>query len=326
MPWLINNFIQIYCLKDLYNNPSLIRRGTLNFLFNRYGDWSLFELSANPCIDYERITYQSFRCGGFNVDIVEFIKNQLQSGRYAFIGIDKYYISEYAEYMTMHTGHTLFINGFCNSGFMAHDNFAGGKYREAIIDFSIIEKAFYSMVENDTIALEADNYGLCFLFPRIKERHSSFFELFTVNQKTISESLREYLMHEGYGSQYKHIDYFVFGVNCYSELMRFIQQAMEGESTYIDHRAFSHMFDHKKLMLYRMDYISTHLLRGIESTREEYNSISDLLQVTIQKIIKFNISKKHSLLTSIMNNLTEIKEREIICLGKLLDRIEGCAV
>lgn len=65
--WLCNNYIQIFCLKDLYKARK-VRKGTLDFFFNEYGDWSLFEFSANPLLEFE------FEFNEFDLNIQSFQK------------------------------------------------------------------------------------------------------------------------------------------------------------------------------------------------------------------------------------------------------------
>ena len=114
--WLINNYIQVYCLKDLYKARDE-RKGTLDYYYNEYGDWSLFEFSGNPLLGYSLIDYKMFLelKIKYKISVIDLLKSAIGKKRYIYIGIDKFYIEFYDEYEKMHAGHHLFINGFIES-------------------------------------------------------------------------------------------------------------------------------------------------------------------------------------------------------------------
>ncbi|WP_219693134.1 hypothetical protein, partial [Clostridioides difficile] len=80
--WLVNNYIQIFCLKELHKK-SFKRRGTFDFYFNEYGDWNLFEFSANPCLEYEKIDFSSYtHLKSFGVKLNSLLNKALNAGKY----------------------------------------------------------------------------------------------------------------------------------------------------------------------------------------------------------------------------------------------------
>lgn len=109
--WLINNYIQIFSLKSLFK-ANEARKGTIDYYYSEYGDWSLFEFSSNPILGYSLIDFETFQLLNktYLVDLIAVLKRAIDNRKYIYIGIDKYYISYYEEFGTEHCAHHLFIN------------------------------------------------------------------------------------------------------------------------------------------------------------------------------------------------------------------------
>lgn len=314
--WLLNNFLQIYCLKDLYKVEPKVKRGTLNFFYNFYGDWNIFELTANPCLDYEKISFSSFH--NLKINIVDFLKNQLKDGKYLLCGYDKYFISASEHYMRKHAGHTMFINGYTQSGFVCHDNFMHGKYQEIIVTEDEIKNSLHSLMEDEAVAKEANLSGVCSIKLQKNFRNDNLKELFSLNLGNIYVGIQEYLMNSKYAERYKNSSYFVFGVNCYEELFNFLNDFNE----FVDWRAFCYMMDHKKVMLYRLQCISNEICLELGKEINTYLLLIQKFKLIIFNIIKYNQTGQKYLLAQNRNVLCECRNLEIETLNSVCSKIK----
>ena len=319
IPWLLNNFIQIYCLKDLYKVLPKVKRGTLNFFYNLYGDWSLFELTANPCLDFEKIAFSTFTNSGISLDIIQFMKEQLVNGKYIFTGDDEYFVKGSLHYLKRSYGHTLFINGYTEEGFIAHDNLKTGKYETVIVPFSDMIKSFDSLVSHPEIAAQANLSGLCFLTPKKQFRNQEVKELFEINLNTISVGLHQYLKHKEYCQLYQNISFFRFGIDCYEELKKFFR-----EMEFIDWRAFCYMLDHKRVMMFRLKEIEKKKHIYFNELILSYESVVKGIESILTIILKFNITKQKKLLNVLEKKVDQVKESEIVILSDIVNILDKC--
>lgn len=319
VPWLLNNFIQIYCLRDLHKALPKVKRGTLNFFYNLYGDWSLFELTANPCLDFEKISFSTFDNSGFSLNIIQFMKEQLVKGKYIFTGDDEYFIKNSLHYLKRSYGHTLFINGYTEEGFIAHDNLKSGKYETVLVSFDDILKSFESLVEKKEIAAQANLSGLCFLTPKREFRNQNVEELFKINLNMISVGIHQYLNHREYCQLYRDMSFFRFGIDCYEELQKFLQRTEK-----IDWRAFCYMLDHKRVMMFRLREINEDERLSVELNEQihSYESIVKGIEQILVVILKFNITRREQLLGDLVEKISAIRKREELILNDVLQVID----
>ena len=323
--WLINNYIQVYCLKDLYKARDE-RKGTLDYYYNEYGDWSLFEFSGNPLLGYSLIDYKMFLelKIKYKISVIDLLKSAIGKKRYIYIGIDKFYIEFYDEYEKMHAGHHLFINGFIESkkSFIAHDNFAGGKYCEHEISFDTLEKAFLNILENYELQAEAYAGGIVFLEYKIRYWHLENQNMFQLNIEKIIYLLKEYLMIPGYDNKFKYIKNYSFGMEVYEELINLIKNNGIKEGKDVDFRAFCCLRDHKRIMILRLENIQNHLNLNLERQIYEMKVIEREITQVIMMFIKYNLVKRKTILSRALEFFWEIRNKEYIVLFQVIRRVE----
>ena len=137
LPYVYNNFIQIYSLKNLHENTA--RSGTVDFFYNPYGDWRYFHLKANPWIRPSLIPYHYLTL--FSINVVEFVKHAIDSNMYVFIDIDEYDIAAYYEsFRKFHFPHEMFIYGYDDdSRIFFFGDIVAGRYVHAEASYEEVE-------------------------------------------------------------------------------------------------------------------------------------------------------------------------------------------
>lgn len=324
-PWVFSNFIQIYTLKDLHKNK--LRSGTVDFFYNIYGDWTYFHLKANPWIKLNSMPFDFFRL--LKTDVIDFIKTCIDRNMYLFFDIDMYYISAYKiNYNKNHVPHETFIYGYDDDKkvLLMGDNTAL-KYNQDQITYDEIIKSTSSLLDIYTNNVEGvfwHTYREKSIFmlevKKNVERNEvdPIFskEIFDINTNKIINDLKEYLLLDNYADGYKYSDYYTYGIECYYELERFINYAIETNGS-LDQRAFYSFIEHKKLMLLRMQYLSKDFELG--ELIEKYSVLVNKFNIIMNLVLKGNVTKQLELWERASNKLEECKGIEIILLNKFIE-------
>ncbi|OPX45891.1 hypothetical protein CLHUN_03640 [Ruminiclostridium hungatei] len=323
-PWVFSNFIQIYALKDLYNRG--MRTGTIDFFYNLYGDWTYFHLKANPWIRINSMPFEFFKL--IKSDIVDFIKTCINRNLYLFFDIDMYYIPAYKLIFNKnHLLHEIFIYGYDDDKnvFYMGDN-TTGKYNHDQVTYEQITASTNALLEiygdnnEDTVLHNYREKSIYMMsIGKNVERNGQdpFFskDVFEINIKKIINDLKEYLLLDNYAEGYKYSNYYVYGIDCYNELLKFVRYAME-TNQWVDRRAFYSFIEHKKLMLLRMEFINGNY--DLNRLIERYSNLVNGFNILMVLILKANNIKANDLWERIIVKLKEYKEEEIVLLNELI--------
>lgn len=317
-PWIINNHVQIYALKDLYLQP--IRSGTLSFMYNIYGDWQMFEFSANPYLEYEKVSFDMFRKNLVQVGIVNLIRSYLDDKKYVYLPVDQYEVPVYGLYKKKHIIHHVFISGYddVKKTFTVWDNLFNGKYQLANVGYIDISNGFNSLVENEEYSYWSESGGISAFRFYQKPWHEDKKELYSINIEFIKSAINEYLLTPGYGEHYRRVSHYLYGIDCYKELEKWLQHGVNSGQCYVDIRAFYPMRDHKKVMIFRLEYLQKYLDIDLSQHLKRYIDIDKNIILIINKIIKSNISKNTIGFEQSLRLLKQVKQIEIETIVLLL--------
>lgn len=324
-PWLFSNFIQIFSLKNL--NLQGVRKGTLDFFNNQYGDWKQFEFKANPWIRFNSIP--EYFIEDYNINIIDFIKKNLDQEKYLYLSIDRFFIPIYKySFMKNHSDHEIFVFGYDDETQCLYVGDNGeGKYVQSTVDYESFTKSFHSMIAMFRSNEELYYYSekSIYILEIIKNAEvnlkSKVFVEETYNNLNIHKivnDLKEYLLLDNFGDSYKNSDYYVFGIDCYNELQQFL--VCSDEYIKIDFRAFYSFLQHKKLMLSRMNYLNN--IYNVYHLSQSYEKIVKKFESIILLILKCNLKKDSSMWEKISNLLNECKTLEVSILKDLIDTLE----
>jgi hypothetical protein len=328
-PWVFSNFIQIYSLKELHKNR--VRTGTVDFFYNIYGDWTYFHLKANPWIKLNSMPFDFFRL--LKPDIIDFIKTCINRNMYLFFDIDMYYISAYQiNYKKNHVPHEIFIYGYDDEKkiFYMGDNTALKynqdqiTYDELLLSTSSLLDIYENKVEGVLWHTYREKSVFMIEVKKNVERNGldPIFnqDVFDINSKKIINDLKEYLLLEGYAEGYQYSNYYVYGIDCYEELEKFVDYAIQTNDV-VDQRAFYSFIEHKKLMLLRMQYMST--AYELDELIEKYGCLLKDFNIMMNVVLKANVTKQRVLWERVLVKLKKYKNEEIQLLHNFINILSG---
>ncbi|WFR57125.1 hypothetical protein QA584_26530 [Anaerocolumna sp. AGMB13025] len=326
-PWICNNYIQIF---SLYNLKESDRSGTLDFLYTDYGDFRNYEYSANPWLRFFEMPIFMMKHNDF--DIIEFIINAINSDYYMQIEVDKYYICKYDEYHKYHDMHWIYIYGYDKETniFNCCDNFLDGVFSYENIDIAQILSGFRGSYEefakkmvNSEALSKIEKIGPSFTMFQILNNHadSNYTELNEIKVKKIINQLKAYLCESNLALTYIDTKYYVFGINCYNELIVYVEKAITYNHE-IDIRAYYSMMDHKSLMIWRLQYMTLILNLKLDLFIDIYNDLYMRFKKIIYLIIKYNLSKEQTIKDNIIVMLIKCFDDEKATVHNLIDFLE----
>jgi hypothetical protein len=320
IPWLINNYVSLFCLKNLYKQK-WNRRGSVDFFYSLYGDWSMFEFSANPWLDYEALSFSAITDN--HIELIPFLENALNQDKYLHVSIDWFYIPIYEQYQNDHGMHHLFINGYDSEKriFYAHDTYKDGKYAPAEVAYDDLLAGFEALIDDPETA-NSWQLGLFMFKIGMRSWHEVHTGLYQFNPKLLVHFLKDYLYGCAHGFKGDDLENFCFGIACYDELILFIQKALDRAIDNIDFRGFCNMQDHKKVMLFRLQWLEEHLGLDLSTECESYQKMIQGFDLIVYKIIKWNYGKRDTAIKTLPNLLTELREQEIVTIKKIISKLE----
>lgn len=323
-PWIYNNYIQTFSIKDMYGQK--VRSGTVDFFFNQYGDWKYYELKANPWIRTKVVPMDLFDT--YKIDIIQFLKKYIDQSNYCFFPIDRYYIPAYKHcYRKRHIDHDIFIYGYDDRKklFYMSDNTAY-KYEQTTVKYEELSNSFYSIIklfhrhEKKFFYSEKSIMLLKVMKnTEVNGKNPTYIkETYDINSSKILNDTKEYLLKDNYGEKYRRSEYYVYGIDCYDELEKFVCQY---NIKNIDFRGFYSFLQHKKLMLLRMEYLNVNY--NLSEQISEYRKLVNIFNIVISLILRYNTKsenrvKDHNILETIKNYLRQCKESEITILNSFI--------
>lgn len=312
MPWVCNNFIQLFSIKGLCESE---RTGTVDFYYSEYNDFKSYEYSANPWIRWYEIPLNILKK---ETNVVNYIMNNIDLDYYTYLEIDTYYISKYEEYGKTHRIHWIYICGYdkVQSTLSCFDNFSGNNFRLENIKIEEIRNGYLGSYQHylDNIHLEQEKKnwpGLGVFKVILTAEEESNPDLSEVNLKKIECLMRNYLGEGKENLPYMQSKYYIYGIAIYEELIAFTEKEW-GNTKEIDIRAFYAMKDHKSLMIWRIWYIEKYFCVDLEKYREGYISLEKKLNDVILILLKYNITRKKDVLyraKKILKDCMKIEKR-----------------
>lgn len=297
--WLCNNFIQLYL-------PQYFDYGVLmDFYMQRVFD-------ECPFIEYNHYTIDEVK--GIQPNIIDFIIDNINYNRCLYFDIDKQFIPEYDS-----TGiHNIFIYGYDEERKILNvaDNIFDGKYTCFEVGFDNLSNAFNNVKVNRVKDL---NYtDRIDVFSRIENNS------YSIDIPKIKLTIMQYLSGEFEKEEYTDPDprskiTWEFGYKHYAIIDMYIDYIMVNKNDYIDVRPFHLIYEHKKMMVMRMQYLTNN---NIICDNIDLGNKALLLEQQCVKlrniVIKFNVSCNYSLMDKIRKLLKDIKCQELTLLNELL--------
>lgn len=292
-PWIYNEFIQIYTSRNREDDTVCLRlyKKDNNELF-KYEP--LYETIISP----ERLV--------FGDCVIDVYRALLKSGQYIYDFVDKFFISHFA--YPLHFVHDLLVYGYDDQKDVFHAySYSGAKLTKFDISYKDYILAFNSGYSNNR--LESD-ISITTLFR--KKRN-----VFDLDIKRIRNYIIDYL--DGTNTFNRDSLFNVnlykakFGIETYDEIKHMINYGFE-KNLRIDLPSIRCIFDHKKLMQERMDFLNSNTTTKCPNfIKEKIDLLCKNADIFLMLVLKYNykgISDRSSvdLLTKHVDKLKELEE------------------
>lgn len=268
LPWFFSSYIQLYS----NSNEEAFIHG--NFID---ADTASFEC---PFVSHLALN-RDFIDGKWQL-FSDFIIYCLDMDYYVYVFLDRFYNSEAKEYNTKHFFHQLFIYGYNleNKTFHSAD-FVNERYEYINVSFDGVDLG-YSSYKN---AKELEATGANDRVTLFKYRDGAWDFDFNM----ILSSLKDYQNGKDttrmfyYHPKHEMSKDFKYGVNYYDGMLKNINQAFP------DIRMFHVFYEHKQMMLWRLEYMKT---KGFisEESKCGYSDISEKTLILRNLLLKAKIS------------------------------------
>ncbi|MFD2614753.1 hypothetical protein [Paenibacillus gansuensis] len=251
-----------------------------------------------------------------NFGILDLIRGLIDAGYYVHLNIDESVIPQSPKYKKGPYYHPIFIYGYNNltgkfkiSGYFNHH-----KYEFIEADYALIEKG-YELAKADKNSLWINRLQLY----KVNPSANYIFDI-----ECVVEGLREYCLSIPSDRKIRHFENpdpdAKFGLQTYDCM----EEHIETIATYnypIDLRPFHIIWEHKKVMVSRLNYMMhdelnlKEFINQYSELEKETNSIKDTA-------LKFKITEDMRLLNNLSKSLKKIHTREKYILEELISTLE----
>ena len=296
-------------IRNWYLNEIMMLQCSTRFL-NGFTSPELFIVDLAPvCNPYlEKIKYELKYLGS---GVHKVIRNLINDGYYVFFwGIDDYYFKGKSWYHEKHFPHDGLIIGYN----MEEENYTVYAYDQNWL-LRTFKTPKHSLTKAINSALSQNQFGHLY---GIKPKK----EIVSINIQRILESLKEYLKSssEDFPSTNR---YHIKGVDVHKYILLYLDKLYSGEISWdrMDRRIFRLIWNHKKVMLERIEIVEEEL--GLDKTiSKSYKPLVKETENMRMLYASYNKRRRDSILLHIKEKLIYVYEKEIDLLTKLVEIME----
>lgn len=312
--WFYENYIQLFFSTNKALRNSKRREIFLDF----YGGWTepqhLFD-----CIKYDREFMQ-------DSNVIEFMKKNIDNGRYIYTYIDEYYTIQ-----SEHNSHDVFIYGYDDN----EENIlvAGFNQKWVFTSYTVKYETFLKAYKNGLDnSKKNDTYGginyAITMLPKFNENTiykfnvDKFLSLFYDYIHSINTSEKIQSNNTDY-DMYK-VKTNVYGMDVYDKLIKeikYIQVVKVG----IDYRAFHAIAEHKYGLLMRIKNINEIYHLNLKDEIFPLNICNELVKISKEArycVIKYLVSGELAPLNKALEKIEMLKKIETESFEKIYDFIK----
>ncbi|AEY66125.1 hypothetical protein [Clostridium sp. BNL1100] len=303
--WFYDYYIQLFAGKDLSENC--------------YVDFfAPIAWKCCPWIHYQRINREFIENKWSS--ICEFLVDSIDSGYYAFLYLNQFYISDFPwAYQSKNFMHDTYVFGYdAQEEVFYTADFYKHKYGHAKVNFTEMEKAFSTTnLSNINDFLQ----GIVLVAP-VK------YEKYNFNIKRTISFINDFLNSEtglkSYTDGYRHdveqnSTEFCFGMDVYKLLEDFLTLLSCGNSCK-DYRPFNVLVDHKTLMLMRIEYLGVNgYLKNWKNIYMKYEVIRKNTITLHNIILKIFVSGNMGKIENAINLIRQIAVDEKVALEMIIE-------
>ena len=319
--WLCNHFGNVYLMRE--SNGYI----WLDFLEPNDG--------FDSALVFERINLNELE----GIDVIKLIKDTLSEKKYVTLFLDEYYMDKTALAGKHHHLAEFFIYGyddekriFYTVGFnsseffgqltysydsviKAHDSFINDRKKFGKLPVWVVWYAFSKIKKKENIAKKLDVNNI---LSELEEYASS------VNMKG---KLRSEIV-EGRG------EVAVYGAACQKEIINSLYEMMNNDKFYTDYRHVHLLYEHKKIVLYKMKYIEENTNAEVSAIIDRYNSVMKKIELAkvfyLKAIMADNESelydklKNKHIISKIIRLLEDVSNNESAILLNFISKVKEC--
>ncbi|GKU76566.1 BtrH N-terminal domain-containing protein [Paenibacillus sp. L3-i20] len=314
-PWIHTSYIQLFLSKHYLNDFQEYRLDFYPDLMIAYGNM--------PWLRYRQFDKAMIK--QLNIDIHHYLIMQLERKYYVVTYVDEYYIHNTICYQQNHYVHDIFIYGY---------DLDRQVYHVALFDknrqFSMQEISFEQFYQAYSSEI-AQSHKLISSCSRVEPvdynetKYGSGAGKFEFDLKLIIEVLQDYLEGRNTTERLKlqqHPMEGYFGVEIYAKLHDFVTRIMDGVQNF-DVRPFHILWEHKKMMVARIQYLQQlgHLSK--ETTLlAEFTQLEKKAYTQRNIMLKSYMSDNRTVLQSLPNLMQEMQNDEQIAIQKLIEELQ----
>lgn len=251
-----------------------------------------------------------------------FVRDSIDEGFYVSTNVDEFYIPGTAAYQNRSNAHGLFIHGYDDDSrsFHATGFLANQRYGGTIVGYDEMEEAFMKLEPDDDFHFTVYTH----LF-RLNPKHKPNYDF---NVPWVMEQLEDYWQSKP--SDRRMLAYeerktipSVWGMDVYDSLIRLIERHIAKE-VILDHRPFYVLWEHKKMMNRRIDYMERQGYYVCSpKVVEGYQNIEKSGMVILNLILKYWMSKDNRYLEQLAERLSRLKSEESPVIERMLGEYEA---
>lgn len=298
--WILNNFIQTHCNKYASDNI--------------YFDF-MHTYTICPFVDIQLVWNDIF--SAYVNDINTYILHAIDLNYYVYLAVDEYYTAFSSAYKTNTFNHGILIYGYniedtCFNAMVYTDSGPKIDYK---MPFKECSDAFYGFTSNP---FNRNNM----IIRLLKRKYPEY--MFCI--ETVTTQLHDYLnstdssmFNEYFESHHKEPR--VYGLKVNETLIKCLRTRSPEDDSEITIRDFHILWEHKKCMLERIQYLEQHNYINSELS-VSYASIEKLSLIIRNSVVKYNLAnKKGKSVSKIIDLMLELTDKESSVLNLLLTEL-----
>lgn len=296
LPWYYSNYIQLVSGKTFATSMSF------------HPSW----FNTVPILDFQAYKKEIMKFG--NINIHRFIKDCIDNHTYFYSSFDEFYVPHRFSYGSNHFCHDFLIYGYdeANKEYILIGFDEKRLYRTTTITFSQFEKAFFSDISmHEYVHLLKINKSVKYNF----------------NIKLVYELLEDYLYRKNTSERYANSAYGTvitdryWGLDVYKRQREYFNSLINGDGWY-DIRPLHILYEHKKCMVSRLEYMGkNNHIRDCSYLIDGYKDLEDKSIVMRNLQIKYSATSDKRYLSSIVDMLAEIEQKEEELLEILIEKV-----
>ncbi|BCJ94464.1 hypothetical protein acsn021_20330 [Anaerocolumna cellulosilytica] len=239
----------------------------------------------------------------------------IESGSYIYTFLDEFYVPERSAYSKFNYIHDVLIYGYDTKRrvYMLTGYNYQAQYVKSEINFDNMIKAF----QNDSpclIEIQTNDINYSFNFDNFKTMLVEY-----RNGSNSRDTIEMYLDMDSYNDTFyddKLDHYAYYGIQIYEGVLEYLSN-MQIKEEDLDYRMFYLIYEHKKNMKLRMDYLIK--VKNMRLADNIFDELINKSQLMLNVAIKYKMTFNPILLDNLKRYIWEIQEEE----KKVLDKIIG---